>query len=53
MPFLAASNPGRPIAPDRVLSFANAEAANAWLRDNPERVMGGVHFSARGEQCWC
>lgn len=38
------NNPGRPIPSDSVLSFANINDANAWLLDNPERVLGGYHF---------
>lgn len=45
---MMALNPGRPISPDRVLGFADAAATNAWLQANPERVLGGVHFSEQG-----
>lgn len=50
MPLMQSLNPGRPIAADRVLSFADPDATNAWLRQNnqTERVLGGVHFSPRG-----
>lgn len=44
MPFMMSSNPGRPIAADRVLRFDNVSTTNAWLLANPERVVGGVHF---------
>ncbi|KAL4859820.1 ABC transporter A family member 2 [Chlorella vulgaris] len=43
--FMQANNPGRPISDDRVLGFTSPDAVNAWLMDNPERVLGGVHFS--------
>ena len=52
MPAMRARNPGRAISADRVVSFADMDAANAWLAQNPERVMGGVHFKTRGEQGW-
>lgn len=48
VPAMMAANPGRPISPDRVLSFADGAATSAWLTANPERVLGGVHFSDSG-----
>jgi hypothetical protein len=38
-----ARNPGRPIPPEAVLSFATIEDANAWLLANPEAVAAGFH----------
>jgi ABC-type multidrug transport system permease subunit len=45
---IQAGNAGRPIPDDRVLSFATPSDANTWLLANPERVLGGVHFSEAG-----
>jgi hypothetical protein len=38
-----ARNPGRPIPPEAVLSFATIVDANAWLLANPEAVAAGFH----------
>ncbi len=38
------NNPGRPIDEESILGFESIDAANAFLADNPERVLGGVHF---------
>lgn len=50
---MAGFNPGRPIDSSRVLgpdwqdsdNFQNQTSVNEWLTANPERVLGGVHFS--------
>lgn len=44
------NNPGRPINEDAILGFESIDAANAYLADNPERVLGGVHFLFNAEQ---
>ncbi|EFN57675.1 hypothetical protein CHLNCDRAFT_57211 [Chlorella variabilis] len=46
--YMQASNPGRPIPGDKVLGFATPSDVNDWLTLNPERVLGGVHFSEEG-----
>ena len=38
------NNPGREIGADSVIGFESIEAANDYLKDNIERVPGGVHF---------
>lgn len=38
------NNPGRQIDENSILGFESIDAANAFLADNPERVLGGVHF---------
>jgi len=38
------NNPGRLIDPTAVLGFASIADANNFLEENPERVLGGVHF---------
>jgi hypothetical protein len=48
--YMQDSNPGRPIPADKVLGFATPSDANSWLTQNPERVLGGVHFSEGGEK---
>ena len=48
--YMQASNPGRPIPGDKVLGFATPSDVNDWLTLNPERVLGGVHFSEEGER---
>lgn len=52
--FMADNNSGRPISPDRVLSFSSPDAANDWLRlpGSAERVAGGVHFTTPGRLDW-
>ncbi len=50
--FMQANNPGRPISDDRVLGFSSPDDVNAWLMDNPERVLGGVHFSFNEAGVW-
>ena len=41
---MMANNPGRPISADQVLGFESLDQANQFLKENPEKVNGGVHF---------
>lgn len=42
--YIRTNNPGRPISEDSIIGFESIDAANAFLAENPERVLGGVHF---------
>jgi len=47
---MMARNPGRPISPERVLGFESIDQSNAYLRENIEKVLGGVHFLVDGDE---
>ncbi|ONM04752.1 ABC2 homolog 15 [Zea mays] len=38
------NNPGRPIAPEKVLGFRTPDDVDAWLFQNPMRCPGALHF---------
>lgn len=42
------SNPGRPIPADQVLGFRSIDETNLFLRANPGRSLGALHFLEQG-----
>ncbi|KAL8140464.1 hypothetical protein V2J09_006485 [Rumex salicifolius] len=44
---IRANNPGRPIPPSKVKSFASTEEVDAWIMNNSNRCSGALYFADR------